>query len=113
MFRRLSSVLSLNRVITNYYACFFNYLGAFARKPSLRYINYLNNEYRRDRRDVSFFLKNATFYGSIRSQNSAEVLILKDFEFTIHEFPRDYNFLRRVLYEGAVNNRGPNYRNIY
>jgi hypothetical protein len=66
MFRRLSSVLFLNRVITNYYVCFLNYLGAFARKLSFRYINYLGGEYRRNQRDINFFLKNTIFYGLIR-----------------------------------------------
>jgi hypothetical protein len=113
VFRRLSLVLSLNRAITNYYAYFLNYLGAFARKPSFRYIGYLGGEYRRNRRDVSFFLENATFYDLIRPQDSAEVLILENFEFTIHEFLRDYSFLRRVLYGGAVSDRGPDYRSVY
>jgi hypothetical protein len=66
MFRRLPSVLSLNRAITNYYVYFLNYLGTFARKPSFHYINYLSDKYRRDRRNVNFFLKNTIFYGSIR-----------------------------------------------
>jgi hypothetical protein len=66
MFRRLSSVLSLNRVITNYCVYFFNYLGALARKSFFRYINYLNDEYRRNQRNVNFFLKNIIFYDSIR-----------------------------------------------
>jgi hypothetical protein len=113
VFRRLPPVLSLNRAIINYCACFLNYLGALAREPSFRYINYLSDKYRRDQRDVSFFLKNATFYGSIRPQDSAEVFILKDFEFAIHELPRGYSFLRRVLYEGAVSDRGPDYRGVY
>jgi hypothetical protein len=113
VFRRLSSVLSLNRVITNYCAYFLNYLSALARKPSFRYINYLGDEHRRDRGDVSFFFKNTTFYGLIRPQDFTEIFILKNFEFTIHELPRDYSFLRRVLYGGAVNNRGPDYRGIY
>jgi hypothetical protein len=104
MFRRLSSVLSLNRVITNYYVCFLNYLSTFIRKPFFRYINYLGDEHRRNRRDVNFFFKNTTFYGSIRPQDFTEILILEDFEFTIHELPKDYSFLRRVLYEGVVSN---------
>jgi hypothetical protein len=66
MFRRLSSVLSLDRAITDYYACFLNYLSVFTRKPSFRYINYLGGEYRRDQRDMSFFLENTIFYGLIR-----------------------------------------------
>jgi hypothetical protein len=93
MFRCLPPVLSLDRAIINYYACFLNYLGALARKPSLRCINYLGNKYRRDRGDVSFFLKDMTSYGSIRPQDSAEVLILENFKFAIHELPRDYSSL--------------------
>jgi hypothetical protein len=66
MFRRLSSVLSLNRAIINYYVYFLNYLGAFIRKFSFYYINYLNDKYRRNQRNVNFFFKNTVFYGSIR-----------------------------------------------
>jgi hypothetical protein len=66
MFRRLFSVLFLNRIIANYCVCFLNYLGVFIRKPFFRYVDYLNGEYRRNQRDVNFFLKNTTFYGSIR-----------------------------------------------
>jgi hypothetical protein len=113
MFRRLSSVLSLDRAITNYYAYFLNYLSALTRKPSFRYINYLGDEYRRDQKNINFFLENIIFYGSIRPQDFIKIFILENFEFTIHEFPRNYNFLRRVLYGGAVNNRGLDYRGIY
>jgi hypothetical protein len=66
MFRRLPPVLSLNRVITNRYVYFLNYLGAFTRKLSFRYISYLGDKYRRNQRDVNFFLEDTTFYGSIR-----------------------------------------------
>jgi hypothetical protein len=113
VFRRLPPVLSLNRAVTNCCACFLNYLGALARKPSLRCIGYLGDEYRRNRGDVGFFLEDTTSYGSIRPQDSAEVLILKDFEFTIHELPRGYSSLRRVSYGGAVSDRGPDHRGVY
>jgi hypothetical protein len=93
MFRRLSPVLSLDRAITNYCVYFLNYLGALTRKSSFRYINYLGDEYRRDQGNVGFLLKDTISYGSIRPQDSAKVLILEDFEFTIHELPRDYNSL--------------------
>jgi hypothetical protein len=79
----------------------------------LRYVYYLSEEHRRNRRDVNFFFKNTIFYNSVRPEDLTKVFILKYFEFTVYILPKNYDLLRRVLYGYAVSDRWPNYRGVY
>jgi len=54
---------------------------------------------------VGFLFKDATPYGSIRSEDPAEVLILEYFEFAIYLLSGGYDALPCVPYGGAVSDR--------
>jgi hypothetical protein len=110
---RLFYFLLLYRAITNRCACFRDNSGSFFCEFFLRYVYYLSEEHRRNRRDVNFFFKNTIFYNSVRPEDLTKVFILKYFEFTVYILPKNYDLLRRVLYGYAVSDRWPNYRGVY